>query len=261
MATDETVGIILIVIGIILIAVAIAWLCFNNSNNPGATGTTGTKGVIGPDGKLGITGPRGYGYTGPQGIPGPTGPSGGTVGITGPIGPSIANYATAICTPTGTLEIPPSNGTHLRFTELTTYTQGWDLNQIGEEGSLVIPQTGTYKVTYSINLAYSLSGNKRTVAPYVYVETSNNNGATTTTIPESLYNIGSSYDGTNSFYNREVVTTTFIRNFSALDVLLIGVSNPKTSNTTVIIPASISVGSLSGTNTTISSLTIRQIES
>ena len=97
----------------------------------------------------------------------------------------------------------------------------------------------------------------QSVAPYVYLNLLwlVNGAGTPITIPESLYNVGGGYNGANSFANRELVTNSFIRNFSANDTLGIGIYNPVTSNTIITIPGSNTIAPLNA-KTSIASLTI-----
>lgn len=253
MSGTGVIAVVAIIIGIILIIVAVVWMIFIASKNQGPTGATGPTGVTGPTGNqgpIGFTGPAGF--TGPQGIQGVTGPSQGPIGPTGPTGASIANYATVISNPTSSVIVNPASFAVLHFTAFSINKTGWNFDV---NDALVINKTGTYEISYSVTVSYTLVPNQN-VSPYLYLVTTAS--GLVKVIPESLYIIGSAYNGTNSFTNREVFTTSFIRNFNAGDNLQIGIFNPVASNTTVIFPSTAYNGILDSTPT-IAALTIRQI--
>ncbi|QIL83073.1 collagen-like protein [Diaphorobacter sp. HDW4A] len=147
----------------------------------GTTGANGATGATGPTGATGATGATGStGNNGLDGAVGPQGPIGtpglnGTAGVTGPIGATGTDGATG---PTGaTGATGPTGATGTAFTEVfasATNTAGsvigvliggtkiplpsQNLSGITSSATtdFTVPQTGSYLITYSINVTAAL---------------------------------------------------------------------------------------------------------
>ena len=152
----------------------------NITGPTGATGPTGPEGPIGMQGEIGPTGEKGEkgdigpaGEIGLQGVTGPTGAKGdkGEVGATGPTGARGEKGATG---PTGARGEKGDNGSisNQNATIFTMASQdltsGTPLTMssiltnnglvISGGNSIIIPSTGTYIVSYSINKATNAAG-------------------------------------------------------------------------------------------------------
>ena len=107
----------------------------------GARGPQGPQGPVGPIGPTGATGP--IGPQGPVGATGPIGPQGptGATGPQGPSGTSDAIYAGANdATVVSNAIIPLAEVTATPTTTLSV-----------ENGSVILPEAGTYLVNYFID--------------------------------------------------------------------------------------------------------------
>ena len=107
----------------------------------GATGATGPIGPVGPQGPVGATGATGP--IGPQGPVGPTGATGAT-GATGPQGPSGTNNALYA----GVNDVTADAGAII---PLALVDQTADTTLSVSNGSVNLPQAGTYLISYFIN--------------------------------------------------------------------------------------------------------------
>ncbi len=149
----------------------------------GATGPTGPTGVTGATGADGVTGPTGAtGATGADGATGPTGPTGvtGATGATGAQGPAGAVGATGAQGPTGVAGPIGATGatgpsvTSTAMSALNTTGQAITVILAGTDVPLpsnqnldgftanaantvfTVPDTGTYLVSYRVNLTEDL---------------------------------------------------------------------------------------------------------
>ena len=132
----------------------------------GATGATGATGPVGPAGPIGPTGATGAtgatGPAGPQGEVGPQGPQ-GEQGPVGPTGATGATGATGPQGPQGEQGVPgTNNAVYAGLSTATTVAQNAiiPLEQVTatdgstftvSDGSINLPEAGTYLVSYSVN--------------------------------------------------------------------------------------------------------------
>ena len=131
----------------------------------GPTGATGDTGPTGPTGATGDTGPTGP--TGATGDTGPTGPTGAT-GDTGPTGPTGATGDTGPTGPTGAcvtenfMNAQNTTGGNIRVARGGTtiaLPNNQNLDSFTVNGAntvFTVPSTGTYLVTYQINVTTAL---------------------------------------------------------------------------------------------------------
>ncbi|MFT4107136.1 MAG: collagen-like protein, partial [Lacrimispora sp.] len=122
----------------------------------GPTGPTGPQGLIGPTGPAGVEGPTGP--TGPQGLIGPTGPTGpigpdGIQGPTGPTGPSVTSNSMNAQNTTGAAIVVLLGGTTIPLPN-NQNLDGFTVN--GANTIFTVPATGTYLVTYQVNVTAGL---------------------------------------------------------------------------------------------------------
>jgi hypothetical protein len=125
----------------------------------GATGATGPSGPTGPTGDIGPTGPTGpTGSAGTQGVRGATGPTGpdgatGSDGVTGPTGATgltitgVLGYG-AVSDATYNVSTSP---TSIAFNGANAYTMVTDGITFSAPSTFVVPDAGTYRLTYNFN--------------------------------------------------------------------------------------------------------------
>ena len=131
----------------------------------GPTGATGARGPQGPQGPVGPIGPTGatgatgaigpQGPVGPQGETGPQGPVGAT-GAVGPQGPTGATGATGPQGPSGTNNaiyagVNDTTADANAIIPLALVDQTADTTLSVSNGSVNLPQAGTYLISYFVN--------------------------------------------------------------------------------------------------------------
>ncbi|GLX71538.1 hypothetical protein [Paenibacillus glycanilyticus] len=107
----------------------------------GKTGATGATGPTGPTGQTGLTGPPGP--QGPQGVQGEQGPQ-GIQGPPGPVGSPVSSFGDAGLAAESVNLVSGEPIAVNNFYE-------WDNAEL-QGGSIIVPETGLYLVSYSVNV-------------------------------------------------------------------------------------------------------------
>ncbi|MBU5427494.1 hypothetical protein KQI41_13965 [Tissierella pigra] len=125
----------------------------------GPAGPTGATGPIGPVGPEGPQGPAGAtGATGPEGPQGPIGPEGpqGPIGPEGPQGPpgvAVTENSMNAQNATGDTILVALGGTTISLPDNQNLD---DFTVNGTNTVFTVPETGTYLITYQINVTVAL---------------------------------------------------------------------------------------------------------
>lgn len=126
--------------------------------DPGQDGATGDQGATGPTGAEGPAGADGQdGAAGPEGAAGPPGPE----GPQGPAGTGVVGHGFAKNTAGGIVAVV-LGGTPIPLSGVQNLGPGWAVN--GSSTTMTIPETGTYRLTYDINLTHGLLTGTQVVA-------------------------------------------------------------------------------------------------
>lgn len=257
MSAAEVIGIIAIIIGIILIVVAIIWLMTEGTkkNGPsGPSGSTGPVGSTGPKGSTGTTGPQGI--NGVTGNIGPTGPNGGPTGPTGATGAILANYATIVRNNSPALNFDVGSNNMIPLNNILIKTSGTNNWALNGNGSVLIPKTGKYEVSFNINTGNSIN-NGQFLNALFYVATQN--GTVNSILPASVVSVVTNYNAANLFYTQSPYGNSFIVNLTAGHNLYLGCYNLQSSVPITVIPSG-SIPVLGNIAPFAASLTVRQID-
>lgn len=192
----------------------------------------GPRGLRGPTGPTGNTGATGS--TGPIGNTGPTGSQGDT-GSTGPTGPvGLGNYV--LVSQVGESFSIPGVGTGLDLNGIILNVGGWvaDGTNVGGSTGLVVPETGTYRISYSVEVNY-LSGTDSTIPVTVISLVTKGDLVTGVLASIDIVSIP-----VNTVFTAQSNQVEFIAQLSGGDVIYLVISSNNGDGTYPLVPASIS---------------------